>query len=201
MSGGALLEWSIADRRLPGESCSGDRAVVVAQPDEAVVAAVDGLGHGPEAARAADAAIATVVASRGESVPALVARCHEALRDTRGAALSVAQFDRAAATMTWVGIGNVEGRLVRAIREATPASLILLSGIVGDELPPLRPVTLPVGRGDVLVFATDGVDALFSDALRATGRCADLAHRILADHAKTSDDALVVVARYLGDGA
>ena len=50
------VEWAVAARCRRGEATSGDLAIVTWLPDGALVAAVDGLGHGSEAARAAEAA-------------------------------------------------------------------------------------------------------------------------------------------------
>ena len=50
----AQLERGIAERALPGEERSGDHAVFVTRSDGALVAAIDGLGHGGEAADAAE---------------------------------------------------------------------------------------------------------------------------------------------------
>jgi negative regulator of sigma-B (phosphoserine phosphatase) len=191
----AVLEWAVASRPLPGEHVSGDAAVVSPAGDRAVVAAVDALGHGPEAARVAARAASVVEEFAAEDVASIVRRCHEALRGTRGAAISAASFSAADGTMTWLGVGNVEGRLVRS-RRADEAPLG--AGVAGAELPLLAPVTLPVARGDVLAFATDGIDGGFADWLDVSGTPQRIADRILADHGKPVDDALVVVARYLG---
>jgi negative regulator of sigma-B (phosphoserine phosphatase) len=83
-------------------------------PTGALVAVVDGLGHGAEAAGAARAAVATLGEYAHESLLALVERCHRALRRTRGAVMSVAHFNHGAGIMTWVGVGNVEGTLLQA---------------------------------------------------------------------------------------
>jgi hypothetical protein len=101
--------------------------------------------------------------------------------------------------MTWIGIGNVEARLLRGAQPVpVTESLLLHSGIVGHDLPRLSPRTTRVTRGDVLIFATDGVQREFADFLVPSGSCHDLANRILSQHAGASDDALVLVARYLG---
>ena len=52
--------------------------------------------------------------------------------------------------------------------------------------------------GDVLVLATDGIEARFADSLDISGSTQAISERILADHGKPSDDALVVAVRYLG---
>ena len=51
--------------------------------------------------------------------------------------------------------------------------------------------------GDVMVLATDGIDSGFARAIAQGGAAQDVADRILAEHGKASDDALVVVVRYL----
>lgn len=198
-SGRGLVEWSIAVTPYPGETVAGDRGVVVEHDGQTLVAAVDGLGHGPAAARAADAAADVLRAFRGESLVALAQRCHEALRGTRGAALSLASFSRLAQTMTWLGVGNVEGRLVRRLRPAS--SLLLRPGVAGDRLPPLTEETMDVLLGDTLLFATDGVACRFADGPALSGSTREIADRILGEYAKRTDDALVVVARFLGDGS
>jgi negative regulator of sigma-B (phosphoserine phosphatase) len=196
-----VVEWCAAGRPIPGEQRSGDDAVVVADADRALVAAIDGLGHGPAAHEAAEVAVAALRRDPWEDVETLVRRCHEALRPTRGAAVGLAAF-RAAGTVSWLGVGNISGRLVSGGGLAAPAGRWLgsMSGVAGDdELPPLRPATIPVRRGDVLILATDGIDAAFADDVVAAGTCEEIAERVLRDFARGTDDALVVVARYLAE--
>jgi negative regulator of sigma-B (phosphoserine phosphatase) len=196
------FDWAIAARPLPGEELSGDRAVVTIQGDRALVAAIDGLGHGPEAAYAADVAVQVLQALPHADAVEAAERCHEALSSTRGAAISIAVLADEPPTMTWLGIGTVEGRLVRdSAWRARSESLLLRGGVAGHELPPLTPATLPVERGDLLLFATDGVRDDFADSLGVSGTCPTIAERVLSDHGRTTDDALVVVLRYLGSTA
>ena len=195
-----FVDWGIAARPVAGEAESGDRALVVVTADGALVAAIDGLGHGREAARAAAPAVDTLRAFADEPPAALAERCHRALRHSRGAALSIARFCVRDDTVTWVGVGNVEGRLLHSEGSGTVSveSLIPARGIAGDDLPQLDDATLPIHRGDVVLLATDGIDASFADSLRPHGTAEELAARILAEHSKPQDDALVVAARYLG---
>ena len=62
----------------------------------------------------------------------------------------------------------------------------------------MRPRRSTVRPGDVLVLATDGVEAVFADSLDISGSTQAISERILADHWKPTDDALVVAVRYLG---
>jgi negative regulator of sigma-B (phosphoserine phosphatase) len=195
-----VVDWSIAARPLAGESESGDRAVVVVDGNAALVAAIDGLGHGPEAARAAMPAAEILRVFADEPLVALARRCHEALRHSRGAALSIARFCARDNTVSWIGVGNVEGRLLKTDRwgGVSVESLVPARAIVGDHLPHLQDATLPISPGDVAVLATDGIDAAFADSLQPSGPAGELAACILAEHSRATDDALVVVARYLG---
>ena len=106
------VEWSVATRCRRGEATSGDLAVVAILPEGALVAAIDGLGHGAEAARAARKAGEVVRESPSQDLVLLAERCHSALRDTRGAAISLAFISPVKSTMTWLGVGNVEGRVL-----------------------------------------------------------------------------------------
>lgn len=194
----AALEWDVAATPIPGEKALGDRAVGAFAEERALAAAVDGLGHGVETAAAAQAAASVLERSAGQDPAAAVLACHRALRGTRGAALSLASIDLRKHTMTWLGVGNVEARLLHAA-EPIPAteSLLLHSGIVGHDLPRLSERTTRIARGDVVIFATDGIRRDFADVLVPSGSCRDIAERILQQQALGSDDALALVVRYL----
>jgi hypothetical protein len=56
---------------------------------------------------------------------------------------------------------------------------------------------LTLAAGDLLVMATDGIDPGFASALDGGGAAQTVAERIFAAHGKGTDDALVVVVRYL----
>src|SRR5256885_6028210 len=86
----ALIEWGVASLALPGEAESGDRHLVKPVGTGVLVAVVDGLGHGAEAAAAAQAAVAALERHATESPVPLIERCHRALQGTRGVVMSVA---------------------------------------------------------------------------------------------------------------
>jgi phosphoserine phosphatase RsbX len=198
-----LLDVGAAAASLPGELVSGDVPVVEPFQGGVLVAAIDGLGHGGEAAQAALRAQSVLEDHAGAPIPALFERCHSRLVRTRGVAMSLAAFYQADQRLTWLGVGNVEGTLLRA--DAAPGAsteaILLLGGVVGYQLPRLRPSTTRVEPGDTLVLTTDGIESGFRRQLSAAALPPQqLADRILAEHRRQSDDALVVVARYRGGG-
>jgi len=186
---------------MPGQSKSGDLHVVASFPRGMLVAALAGIGHGDEAASAASAVRAILEAHAAEPIIALIERCHEGLRATRGVAVSVASFNMPQGLITWMGVGNVQGVLLRRgpSGSGTEESLLLRAGVVGVQLPSLRVSVLSVSAGDTLVFATDGIETDFDRRLARNDRPRQAAESILSRHGKTTDDALVLVARYLGD--
>ena len=194
------LEWAVLSRPRAGEAVSGDVGLVRAVDGGMLVAAIDGLGHGVAARSAAAAAADVVARSEDRDLLALMWACHQKLTGTRGAAVSLARLSAPQGTMTWLALGDVEGRLLRGGRPGPgDASLLLPGGVAGHDLPTLVPETLAVAAGDVLVLATDGVDADFADDLELAGTAGEIAERILRRHWDRSDDALVVVVRRLPD--
>jgi serine phosphatase RsbU (regulator of sigma subunit) len=192
-----LIEWGVASQAFDGQQKSGDMCLVKLLAREALVAVVDGLGHGDGAAAVAEIAIATLEACAGQSLVALVNHCHQALRQTRGAVMSLASLRPLDSTMSWLGVGNVEGSLWRAnVQEFPgPASLVLQGGLVGDHLPRLRASRVAITKGDLLIFATDGVQPHFPDPMVLTYPPQQVAEGILARNSRGTDDALVLVAR------
>ena len=206
-----LIEWGVATRPFPGQTVSGDLHVVTPFPDGVLVAVIDGLGHGHSAAVAARTISAALEGHAHEPPISLLGRCHEHSKRTRGAVMSIASFNAPASRMTWSGVGNVEGRLLRSgtdvVRSGTDGratgqrdeALITRGGVVGYQIPPLRETEILVNGGDTLVLATDGLDGGFADRLTPGDPPQRVADRILERHGKSTDDALVLVARYLGE--
>jgi hypothetical protein len=190
----------VATLALEGETESGDLHVVIPFEDGALVAAIDGLGHGPEAAFAARHAGEALVRDAGKPVTELVERCHDSMRGTRGAVITLASFNRRRGTMSWVGVGNIEGTLLRADpQENRPReSVMLVGGVPGHQLPSLRSTELSVSPGDTLVLATDGVRGGYIDLIDLNDSPQVLADKLIAEYGRATDDALVVVARYVG---
>ena len=196
MSSPPFLEWGVAAQALAGEATSGDRHVMQAFPSGALVAVIDGLGHGEEAATAAEIAVTTLIGNAHESVITLLNRCHEQLRASRGVVMSMASFNTVEGTLTWAGVGNVEGVLRRAGTNVSDETLLLRGGIVGIQLPPLFASIIPVMPGDTLIFVTDGITPGFAEKLNLRDSPQELADCILTQHGKGTDDALVLIARY-----
>ncbi|HJZ62880.1 MAG TPA: SpoIIE family protein phosphatase [Candidatus Acidoferrum sp.] len=195
-----LIDLGVASVAPTGQIESGDLFVAKCNSHFALLAAIDGIGHGESAAAASRAAVAVLESRPRNPLITLVQECHKELRSTRGVVMSVACLDFQLNTLTWLGIGNVQGILVRPAASLYPRNqaLLLRPGVVGSRLPALQTATLPFSPGNTLAFATDGVRSEFADDLSPSEPAQRSADRILAKYYKGNDDALVLVARLLG---
>jgi phosphoserine phosphatase RsbX len=195
-----LVEYGVAKSIFAGQGESGDRHAVCCGRDGILIAAMDGIGHGQQAANAAEAALAILKAHPDEPVISLMEQCHESLRTTRGVVLSLAAIDPKHGMMTWIGVGNVQGVLMRAgARKGSVQEVLLLrGGVVGSQLPALQAAVLPIAKGDTLVFVTDGIRGEFVECLSALESPQRAADKILNQYGRGNDDALVLVVRLVG---
>jgi negative regulator of sigma-B (phosphoserine phosphatase) len=192
-----MIEWARVGHPLPGEQTSGDLGVVLPYKGGILVGVIDGLGHGKDACLASQRAEQTLAKNPSDPLDQLVERCHEALRETRGAVMSLASFSRHG-SMTWLGVGNVEALLVHAGSDQTEA-IPSRGGTVGYLLPKLTVTTLTVRHGDTLVLATDGIRHGFKQEVRATRSPQEIAEQIVEHWARETDDCCAIVARYVGE--
>lgn len=193
----------MALRALKGQKISGDDYVVESHEDGFLIAAIDGLGHGPQAAAAARTAAGILRANPRDSAVQLLNRCHQELKQTRGVAMSLALFNKRVNSFWWLGVGNVEGALfhLNQNRELSCESIVLRGGVVGYQMPSLRPALASIKPRDTIIFATDGIRSGFIKGVTPTNlsmKPQQLADHILAEYDKATDDSLVLVVRYLG---
>jgi len=195
-----MVEYGVAKAALNGQGESGDQHLLRCNQNGILIAVIDGIGHGAEAADAAKMATSVLKTAVNEPIISLVERCHERLRSTRGVVLSLAFIDPTHGMMTWLGVGNVQGVLLRTgTRKGSQQEVLLLrAGVVGSQLPPLQAAVLPIAQEDTLVFATDGIARDFAESVSAKENPQRAADRILKAYGSGTDDALVLVARLTG---
>ena len=189
---------AFATRPLPGQVESGDLCLIKQVGKGTLLAVVDGLGHGEEAASAAHAAVAAIDRYATEPLVDLVRRSRDAVVGLRGVVLGLAYLDPQAATMSWVGVGNIGGILLRTDLANRPSRITMVSsaGFIGGE--PLHPVarSVPLALGDTIILFSDGVKDGFAESLVLSNTPREMADFVITRHLKGNDDALVLVARY-----
>lgn len=172
------------------------------------VAVVDGLGSGPEAARASRAAVdclrALVMGPPGIEETAslgvrgqlehLVMACDRALRGTRGAALGLALLDAGVREGHYAAVGNIEMRLIGEKCEhpvGTP-------GIVGTGLRKVRVQAFPYVPGDLVLLHSDGLSSRFDlEGSRARAWSLEaLGEALVREQGHAHDDLTLLLLRH-----
>ena len=180
---------------LHGEEACGDAWAVDVAPGRLSVLLVDGLGHGPEAAVAARAAMSVFGDALADPPEIMLGAMHTALRPTRGAALSLAVVHPSRRIARFCGVGNVDGRVLTA---DTNQHLVPQNGCVGH--------TMPRAHCDDVAWPTNGRLVMHSDGVSSRWRAdhypgllarhpALLAGVLFRDFARARDDATVLVLR------
>lgn len=199
------LEWGVAWHSQANQDECGDAFTVLPIQGGFLVAVIDGLGHGGEAARASRGAVETIRQSAGETLQDVMRSCHHALLSTRGAAISLARIELGEQRLAWLGVGNVEGVVLNpvAYQDASwrTETLVVRGGVVGYDLPNLEPRYVAFGLGAVLVFATDGIKMGFSGEIRLGRNPQQVADQIMAGYDRATDDALVLVVQQVRGGS
>ena len=179
----------------PGERVSGDGWGLRRDADALMLMVADGLGHGPEAEVAAQAAIAALAASRSASPAEVLDQAHQSMRHTRGAAALLLALSRDGSEVRYAGAGNIGARLVSGIEDR---GLMSQHGTLGAQVRRLQDAVSPWPAHAALVVHSDGILTRWelSDAPGLL-QCepAVIAGWLLRDNLRGRDDATVVVVK------
>lgn len=180
----------------PGETVCGDAWDARITPQSIEIIVADGLGHGLTANTAATEAIRVFRSLAGQSPVRMLAEIHEALRATRGAAVSIAALDLIGRRVEYAGIGNIGG-LIAA--EGATQRMVSLNGTLGCGAPPRpRAFTYALPPGAVVAMFSDGLQSQTGVASYPGLTARDpavTAATLYRDFKRGKDDATIVVAQ------
>lgn len=186
------MHFSVFSRPFPGEEVSGDAYFIKQMPYFLLFGVIDGLGHGPQAFAAADQALKIIEEEYRGSLTRLFQACHEGMRSTRGAAMSACRVDLKTGILEHVGIGNVETRIYSEGEILRP---FCFNGTLGMRMENWRSLQYPYRKGTTIVMFSDGISSRFELTPEELERPPqEIAQRIFS-HARSSDDATVLVGR------
>ena len=181
---------------LAGEDETGDGWAVATDDTGACLMGVDGLGHGPIAAEAAAAAIASLEKAPSAEPARMVDNAHNVMRATRGAALAAARIDFERDEVRFAGIGNIGACVYDD--EGVRRQLVSHNGIVGNNMRKVQEFTVPCAPGALCILHSDGLSTQWSlesyPGLQAR-HPALIASVLMRDFARARDDAMVLVVR------
>lgn len=186
--------WGAITAPAPGETAIGDTWRLRANGDDMWVMMADGLGHGPLAAEASEAAGGAFDSEGFGALESFFTRAHVLLRSTRGAAVAAALCPGGSSSMAFAGVGNISGSVVS--RTGVSRGLMSHNGTVGAQMRPVKTLNYDWQAGDRLVLHSDGLSARWSfkdygDLLEY--HPAILSAVLFRDHVRGKDDATVLV--------
>ena len=178
-------------RPFKGLTICGDSFVLEQRNGTLLAAVIDGLGHGYESSVAAERAVEVIREFAELSVEAILRRCHQELRVTRGAALGILKIEESGEG-EFCGIGNIE---VQSLKGQAP-SVFCLAGIVGHNLRTSKVMPFRMKTGDIYCVMSDGVSTRGNLKSCLPGAPEAVARRIVEQWGRAHDDATAVVLGY-----
>ncbi|WP_262966007.1 ATP-binding SpoIIE family protein phosphatase [Methylobacter psychrophilus] len=177
-----------------GEQACGDAWAMKAGCDRVLFMLADGLGHGPDAATAANLAVAIFEKYAPRSPEALLSLIHTGLHSTRGAAVSVVEVDINEQIVRYAGVGNLSGLIISG---GASRQMVSNNGTAGLEARTIHVFTYPWPKDALLVLHSDGIATHWSLADYpglAMKHPTLIAGVLFRDHQRLHDDSVIVVA-------
>lgn len=178
-----------------GESVCGDGLAVYGHDRRYMCIAVDGLGHGLNAAEATAVAVRVFQENSDKTPERIVHRLHSALRATRGAVVGVAEIDLERRKIRYCGVGNISGSI---LGDGKSQSLVSHNGTVGHLMTRTAELEYDFPPKSILILHSDGVTSQWS-----LEKYAGLRHRhpgviagvLYRDFKRGRDDASILAIR------
>ncbi len=194
----AAFRWGAVMLCAPGEHECGDAWALALDDTRAALLLADGLGHGPQAAEASQAAVAQFAKAPFDALAPQLERMHGALRVTRGAAATLALLG--ADTLALAGAGNVAARLLSGTHDK---SFAVQHGTLGLQVRRFVPVQANWPAHAVAVLHSDGLQSRWTAEPLAPLVARDpslLAAWLVRSNLRGRDDATVLVVGRNPDG-
>lgn len=190
-------EWQVGSMCVPvaSEKVCGDSWVAADSQQFLTMLVADGLGHGPDAAKASLIAVG-VLEHDPQNLPSeILQKSHSLMKGSRGAAVAIARIDLNAAELRYTGVGNISGCIYR---NKARQHLLSHNGIVGSHMSHTKEFTHEWNDDSLLVMHSDGIGTKWDiNNYAELHRChpsviAAVLHR---DHTRVRDDSTIVVVK------
>jgi anti-sigma regulatory factor (Ser/Thr protein kinase) len=178
-----------------GETVCGDAWGMASGTTGTTFLVADGLGHGPDASRAAQAAVDVLHSHPDYAAVRLLDAAHGRLRATRGAAVAVIHHEAGAADLNFAAVGNISAIVIDG---QTRRAMLSHNGIVGHNVHKSEEYRYAWPAGSLLVAHSDGLETQWSlDAYPGLADChaSLIAAMLYREHSRQRDDVTVLVVR------
>lgn len=180
---------------IPGESECGDAWEFFDGPGKFMITVADGLGHGPEAAKASRPAVEFLRDSNPPDLIPAIKAAHEKLRLTRGAAAAVCELSTTSGSARFAGVGNISAVISGGIKDQ---HLVSMNGTLGHAMRTLQEFSYAWPEHGILIMHSDGLNSRWrlEDFPGLSSRHPALIAGVLfRDFFRGRDDATVVVVK------
>lgn len=156
----------------------------------------DGLGHGPDAAKAVETAINSFKSCHEENPVDIIKHIHSTVKKTRGLVGTVVTFDYKAKEWCICGVGNIFTKITNFSESKNYMSY---NGILGHNIPgTIKEQRTKYEQGQYLIMCSDGIKTkwelnnyhgIYKNDLST------ITAAIHRDHTRNTDDAAVVITK------
>jgi anti-sigma regulatory factor (Ser/Thr protein kinase) len=191
----ADLRMGVLSVPVSGETACGDAWSAHHEPGRSIYIVADGLGHGPQAAEAANEAVRVFNEVPNRPPDFILKEIHGALAKTRGAAVSIAEVLHRDGYLNYAGAGNISA-VVHSCGKTRSA--VSMNGTVGHSVAKFQQFSYAWERSSMLIMHSDGVatrwnlEQYFGLASRHPALVAAVLYR---DFTRGRDDATILVTR------
>lgn len=185
---GGQLNWGLESRPMDPNDVCGDLGEVWEEGGYTYFAVADGLGHGPGAREAADAALQSFHAAGAISPDGMMQRAHSEISRTRGCAALVGRFDASKSILECASVGNIYFKDLRGKSYVIPDA-----GILGHQVRRISHTAIPLNPGDSFAVCSDGVSTrMVLDQLHIKDPL-ETAVQLVRDYGYSHDDATSLI--------
>lgn len=191
------LDIGVVTQPKAGQEENGDSYLVVHDGNTSLLSVIDGVGHGPSAHRAAEAAKQYMEAygGSGSSLKDLFRGADQACHGTNGVVMALALFDWSNMGLTFASVGNIEAKIVNS---HIKFDLLVRRGIVGRNAPAPAISKGHWRPGLGLVLHSDGISSRWKweeYAQHCEKSALSIAEHMFSALRKQHDDATILVAK------
>ena len=180
----------------PGEETSGDGCYMQTTETGFKYLVADGLGHGPFANEAVNAAVKAFSETKEQTASEILRYMHREIKKTRGVVANVLIYNTLQKQWSICGVGNISTRLSggQAVKNFIP-----YNGIVGHNIPTtLNDMVLPQAEYNHFISCSDGIKSrwdLQKFPMIYKNDPAILSAVLYKEYARRNDDMSVIVCK------
>ncbi len=189
------MKYGICQKAKNNGIYNGDSYLLLEKELEDLVVIADGLGSGELAFNASQKAMEVVRTYQSIPLQEIIFNCHNGLKGTRGAVMSLCRITKSQNRLSYIGIGNITLQIIETDKIVRPPSMW---GMVGHVLTRFKTFDLSYKKGDWAAFYSDSIrpDFDFRPYITQFGDPQSVAEAVLSDLTPVKDDFTLIMINF-----